>query len=41
MATALFTVKATITLEQEAEFNRWYNRERDSCDAGDERTRAP
>jgi hypothetical protein len=27
MAVALFTVKATITPEQEAEFNRWYNEE--------------
>lgn len=27
MATALFTVKATITPEQEAAFNRWYNDE--------------
>jgi uncharacterized protein (DUF1330 family) len=27
MATALFTVKATIPPEREAEFNRWYNEE--------------
>jgi uncharacterized protein (DUF1330 family) len=27
MATALFTVKATITPAQEAAFNRWYNEE--------------
>ena len=27
MATVLFTVKATISTEQEAAFNRWYNEE--------------
>ncbi len=27
MATVLFTVKATIPLEQEEAFNRWYNEE--------------
>jgi hypothetical protein len=27
MATVLFVVKATITREREAEFNRWYNEE--------------
>jgi uncharacterized protein (DUF1330 family) len=27
MVVALFTVKATITSEQEAAFNRWYNEE--------------
>jgi antibiotic biosynthesis monooxygenase (ABM) superfamily enzyme len=27
MATALFVVKATISADREAEFNRWYNEE--------------